>query len=26
VAKMAKNFLTIPATSVSSESTFSTGG
>ncbi|KAM0847450.1 hypothetical protein ACQ4PT_055001 [Festuca glaucescens] len=25
-AKMAKNFLTIPATSVSSESTFSTGG
>jgi hypothetical protein len=26
VAKMAKNFLTIPATSVSAESTFSTGG
>jgi hypothetical protein len=26
VAKMAKNFLSIPATSVSSESTFSTGG
>lgn len=26
VAKMANNFLTIPATSVSSESTFSTGG
>ena len=26
VAKMAKKFLTIPATSVSSESTFSTGG
>uniref|UniRef100_A0ACD5YRM4 Uncharacterized protein n=1 Tax=Avena sativa TaxID=4498 RepID=A0ACD5YRM4_AVESA len=26
IAKMAKNFLSIPATSVSSESTFSTGG
>ena len=26
ISKMAKNFLTIPATSVSSESTFSTGG